>query len=237
MEVWDPSSPGFWLTEYFSQTLEIDRCIFPSMEDLGRECVCGKVIRSAHIQPSGFDTMDPIPGLLSALRFAAHKHRDHRRKDPAASPYINHPIEVAELLANVGNVSDLELLQAAILHDTIEDTDTTSEELEEMFGARVRGFVDEVTDDKRLPRSERKRRQIANAAGLSPGAKQLKIADKICNVRDITRSSPRDWSLDRRREYLEWSRRVVEGCAGINLELDREFDTAFANGMAHLEAS
>ena len=178
--------------------------------------------------------MTLIPTLLSALRFAAHKHRDHRRKDPEASPYINHPIEVAELLATVGNVSDLDLLRAAILHDTVEDTDATPEELEELFGARVRSLVAEVTDDPGLSRSARKRRQVEGAPNLSPEAKQLKIADKICNIRDITRSSPREWSLERRREYLEWAQRVVSGCAGVNPELDREFATVFAAGMAHL---
>ena len=94
--------------------------------------------------------------LLAALRFAAEKHRSQRRKDSESTPYINHPIAVAELLARVGKVDNLELLQAAILHDTIEDTETTAQELDERFGERVRRLVEEVTDDKRLPKAERK---------------------------------------------------------------------------------
>ena len=139
--------------------------------------------------------MDSVPGtdtnltaLLTSLHFAADKHRDQRRKSQEACPYINHPIEVAEILSRVGGVTDLATLQAAILHDTIEDTQTTSEELEARFGAEVRRLVDEVSDDQRLPKAERKRLQIEHAPYLSPKAKLIKIADKISNVRDVTHS-------------------------------------------------
>src|SRR6476620_8506819 len=128
--------------------------------------------------------------LLKALHFAADKHRDQRRKNAEASPYINHPIEVAELLARVGGVSDLVTLQGAILHDTIEDTQTTPEELETDFGAAVRAAVEEVTDDKKLHRLDRKRLQIEHAPHLSERAKQIKLADKISNVRGVTHTPP-----------------------------------------------
>ncbi len=162
--------------------------------------------------------------LLSALRFAAQKHTRQRRKDADASPYINHPIAVAEVLARVGGVNDLALLQAAILHDTIEDTQTTPEELDERFGQEVRLLVQEVTDDKSLPKEERKRLQIEHAPHLSAGAKQIKMADKICNLGDITPTEPPDWPLDRKHTYLDWAESVVAGCRGCNPLLAQHFD-------------
>src|SRR5262249_14947210 len=122
--------------------------------------------------------------LLQALHFSAEKHRHQRRKDKSASPYINHPIEVATVLATVGGVGDLTTLIAAILHDTIEDTATTGEELEQKFGREVRLLVEEMTDDKRLAKPERKRLQVERARFASHRAKLIKIGDKICNVRD-----------------------------------------------------
>lgn len=172
--------------------------------------------------------------LLSALHFAADKHRDHRRKDPDASPYINHPIEVAELLARHGNATNLDLLRAAILHDTVEDTDATPEEIERSFGPVVRRLVEEVTDDKRLPKAERKRLQIEHAAGLSRDARQLKIADKICNVRDVAHAPPKGWPHERRSAYLAWARDVVAGCRGVNPELEAAFDAVLAEAEAAL---
>lgn len=162
--------------------------------------------------------------LLGTLRFAAEKHRDQRRKDSGSTPYINHPIAVAELLARVGKVDNLEVLQAAILHDTIEDTATTAQELDERFGQRVRRLVEEVTDDKRLPKGERKRLQIEHSPHLSPSAKAIKLADKISNLCDISSTQPPDWSLQRKLEYVDWACQVVDGCRGSHPELERLFD-------------
>ena len=135
--------------------------------------------------------------LLKAADFAAKKHRDQRRKDSAMSPYINHPIGVAHILTDEGGVTDLAVLQAALLHDTVEDTDTSFEEIEEHFGREVRDLVAEVTDDKRLPYAERKRLQIVNAPKKSPKAKLVKLADKLYNLRDLSRETPRGWSDER----------------------------------------
>jgi len=176
-----------------------------------------------------------IPELLSALKFAAHKHRDQRRKGVDASPYINHPIEVAEVIACTGGVVDLATLQAAVLHDTIEDTQTTAEELEEVFGAEVRGLVEEVTDDKSLPKAERKRLQIEHAPHLSEKAKVIKIADKLCNVRDVIHYPPAHWSLERRQEYLRWTRAVVAGCRGANPAMEAYYDQVVAEGESALD--
>jgi guanosine-3',5'-bis(diphosphate) 3'-pyrophosphohydrolase len=167
-------------------------------------------------------------GLFAALHFAAEKHRDQRRKGECASPYINHPIEVAELLARVGGITEVTLLQAAILHDTVEDTETTFEELEARFGSVVRNLVAEVSDDKSLPREERKRLQVEHAPTLSAGARQIKLADTICNVRDLMDKPPLGWSMERRAAYLQWSESVVAGCRGANARLERQFDEIVA---------
>jgi guanosine-3',5'-bis(diphosphate) 3'-pyrophosphohydrolase len=171
--------------------------------------------------------------LLRALHFAAEKHRDQRRKGAEAPPYINHPIEVAELLARVGEVTDLVTLQAAILHDTVEDTDTTPAELTEAFGAEVESVVAEVTDDKSLPWDDRKRRQVEHAASLSARAKLVKIADKISNVRGIIHDPPTHWETRRILGYLDWTERVVNGCRGANAALERQYDELLAEARGH----
>jgi guanosine-3',5'-bis(diphosphate) 3'-pyrophosphohydrolase len=176
------------------------------------------------------ETSSQSGALLGALHFAADKHRDQRRKGAEASPYINHPIEVAEILARVGGVTDLVTLQAAILHDTLEDTQTSAEELEAAFGPEVRAVVEEITDDKRLPKAERKRLQIEHASQLSVRAKLVKLADKISNVRSIIRTPPAEWPLQRKREYLDWSARVVAGCRGCNPALEQAYDDVITEG-------
>jgi guanosine-3',5'-bis(diphosphate) 3'-pyrophosphohydrolase len=165
--------------------------------------------------------------LLRALAFAAHKHRDQRRKDAEASPYINHPIALAEVLAREGGVGDFEVLAAALLHDTIEDTATTAAELRAQFGERIARLVEEVTDDKSLEKAERKRLQIEHAAGLSPGAKLVKLADKICNLRDVAERPPAKWDLARRREYFDWAKQVIDRLRGAHPALEAAFDQAY----------
>ena len=168
--------------------------------------------------------------LLEALRFAAEKHRNQRRKDSAKSPYINHPIEVVQLLWEVGGVRDVAVLLAAILHDTVEDTDTRPEEISDRFGEAVLSLVLEVTDDKSLPKDERKRLQIVNASHKSHGAKLIKLADKACNVRNLVTMPPKDWSLERRQEYLLWGEKVVAGLRGTNAALEEYYDHELSSG-------
>jgi GTP diphosphokinase / guanosine-3',5'-bis(diphosphate) 3'-diphosphatase len=165
--------------------------------------------------------------LLKALAFAAHKHRDQRRKDAEASPYINHPIALADVLVNEGGVSDVETLCAALLHDTVEDTDTTLEELEKAFNPKIARIVAEVTDDQALPKAERKRLQVEHAPALSPEAKLVKLADKICNLRDVLHRPPAKWDAERRREYFDWAKRVVDGLRGAHAGLEKAFDEAY----------
>ena len=166
--------------------------------------------------------------LLRAIAFAADKHRSHRRKDAEASPYINHPIAVAELLANEAWVFDVDVLIAAILHDTVEDTDTTSAELSATFGARVSAIVAEVTDDKSLPKAERKRLQIEHARTGSAEAQLVKLADKIVNLRDLATRPPAGWSRERKREYFDWCKAVVDAMRDRHAALAALFDRAYA---------
>jgi GTP diphosphokinase / guanosine-3',5'-bis(diphosphate) 3'-diphosphatase len=156
--------------------------------------------------------------------FAAHKHRDQRRKDADATPYINHPIQLAGVLVNEGGVTDINVLAAAILHDTVEDTQTTAVELEQEFGAAIAAMVMEVTDDKSLPKEQRKRLQIEHAAMLSHGARLVKLADKICNLRDMNAAPPAQWSLARRQEYFDWAAAVVDRLRGTHALLEELFD-------------
>lgn len=165
--------------------------------------------------------------LLKALAFAAAKHKDQRRKDVDASPYINHPIALADILCNEGHVTDIEVIGAALLHDTVEDTATEPGELEAAFGKAIRDIVMEVTDDKTLPKEERKQAQIKHAAGLSGKAKLVKLADKIANLRDVANSPPPEWSLQRRREYFDWGKAVIDCLRGVDAGLEAVFDTAY----------
>jgi GTP diphosphokinase / guanosine-3',5'-bis(diphosphate) 3'-diphosphatase len=175
--------------------------------------------------------MDESTGIIfKALRFSAEKHNDQRRKDSKSSPYINHPIQVAETLWSVGGVRDETVLTAALLHDTIEDTDATPAEIGHEFGEEVLALVLEVTDDKSLPKQVRKQLQIENAAKKSPRAKLLKLADKLCNVQDLVNSPPLNWSLKRRQEYLEWSEKVVQGIRGTNQPLETRYDEVLKAG-------
>jgi len=171
--------------------------------------------------------------MLRALKYAADKHRDQRRKGIGRAPYINHPIAVAEMLWRVGGVRDASVIVAAILHDTVEDTDATPEEIESLFGREVRGLVAEVTDDKNLEKAERKRLQIEHAPHLSPGAQQIKLADKIANV---AFAPPPDWPHERRIDYLAWSDNVVAGLRGCNAQLETHYDSVIENARASLAA-
>jgi guanosine-3',5'-bis(diphosphate) 3'-pyrophosphohydrolase len=172
--------------------------------------------------------MNPLSELIKALVFAAGKHRDQRRKDVCASPYINHPIQLVDVLTNEVGVSDLNVLKAAVLHDTIEDTQTTREELEQAFGQHVCSIVLEVSDDGKLCKSERKQAQIRHAAELSDEAKLVKLADKICNLRDVADNPPAGWSVARRQEYFDWALAVIDGLRGIHPGLELIFDEAYA---------
>lgn len=170
--------------------------------------------------------MNTIDKLLHAASFSAQQHKLQKRKGENGEPYINHPLEVANMLANIGGIDDVDVLMAAILHDTVEDCGVTEQELRDLYGGTVAGYVLEVTDNKALPKAERKLLQIEHAPHLSPGAKAIKLADKISNVTDVTNSPPADWPIERRQEYIEWGVKVVAGLRGVNPKLEAKFDEA-----------
>jgi (p)ppGpp synthase/HD superfamily hydrolase len=172
--------------------------------------------------------------ILAAAHFAACKHKGQCRREGEATPYINHPLAVAERLARIAGVKDITTIQAALLHDTIEDTRTTGEELETQFGKEVRHLVEELTDDMSLPWNERKRIQVEHASKLSPRARLIKLADKICNLEDLTPTSPVGWSVERKREYLEWGENVVAEIRGSNPELEKHFDETLSKKRSML---
>jgi (p)ppGpp synthase/HD superfamily hydrolase len=171
--------------------------------------------------------------FLKALRFATIKHQNQLRKD-GTTPYIIHPIEVTQILWETGAVRDLATLLAALLHDTIEDTGTQPEEIQQEFGQEVLSLVQEVTDDKSLPKAERKRLQVEHAPHKSPRARQIKIADKINNIQAITHTPPKDWPYQRKHEYLEWSEKVVHGLRGHNPALEALYDQVLAEAYQAL---
>jgi guanosine-3',5'-bis(diphosphate) 3'-pyrophosphohydrolase len=173
--------------------------------------------------------------VMRALDFAAGKHRDQRRKGAAAEPYINHLTEVARLVVEATHGKDALSVAGALLHDTIEDTRTTPEELEREFGSDVAALVVELTDDKQLPKAERKRLQEETSHAKSRRAKLIKIADKTSNLRSILASPPLDWDAQRQHEYFEWAGRVVAGCRGVNAKLETLFDEAYHAGLDTLK--
>jgi guanosine-3',5'-bis(diphosphate) 3'-pyrophosphohydrolase len=168
--------------------------------------------------------------LLRAISFAADKHRFQTRKDSAGTPYINHPIEVALTLIETGKEQDIALLMAAILHDTIEDTETKANEIQLHFGKDVMDIVLEVTDDKDLPKEERKRLQVSQASKKSTLARKLKLADKICNVNDIIHNPPTNWSPERKLQYLKWAEDVLQGLKGANPALEKRLESLIEEG-------
>ena len=181
-------------------------------------------------QPETIPPQEPwAPALLfEVLAFAAEKHRHQRRKDAEASPYINHPIALAHVLTRDGGIHDLAILCAALLHDTIEDTETTGSELKELFGSRVAFIVLEVTDDKTLEKHVRKQLQIDHASHISREAKLVKLADKICNLRDVLEAPPAGWPAARKQAYFDWANQVVAGLRGTHAGLEAIFDGLYA---------
>lgn len=191
---------------------------------------------SASVQKAygeGAISLEDTARIIRALRFAAEKHQNQTRKNQARSPYITHPIGVAGHLIDVGHVRDPDILIAALLHDTVEDTSTTFEEIKGEFGAKVEGYVREVTDDRSLPRSERRKLQIEHAPQKSPGAAMVKLADKFYNLTDLSREIPREedgapWPTERVDGYFAWAKRVADALPEVNPALKQAVDALIA---------
>ncbi|KAK7576610.1 hypothetical protein V9T40_012896 [Parthenolecanium corni] len=173
-------------------------------------------------------TNENLTDLIKCYNFAAIKHKNQRRKDLEATPYINHPIGVANILTEEGGIYDLDVIKAAVLHDTVEDTDTTFEEIEENFGPKVRSIVAEVTDDKNLSKMERKKQQIEHAKRSSFEAKLVKLGDKLYNLRDLDCQTPVGWTEERVEEYFIWAKQVIDQMRGTNLALEAKLDELFS---------
>ena len=181
----------------------------------------------AHTNETG-DCAASVRRILAAAQFAASRHAQQKRKGAGGEPYINHLIEVADLISFSSNVLDTELVMAGLLHDTVEDTGVTLTELAERFGPGIADLVAEVTDDKSLPKETRKILQVQNASKKSERAQTLKLADKISNLRSILASPPVGWSLERKRQYFEWARQVVDRLTTPNQILKAEFDKTYS---------
>jgi (p)ppGpp synthase/HD superfamily hydrolase len=170
--------------------------------------------------------MEEVLLLTRAFAFAAEKHTGQKRKGENGEPYVNHLAEVAHLLAVAVEGRDANLIAAGLLHDTLEDTRTTHAELVAAFNEDIANLVGEVTDDKSLPKQERKRLQVEHAPSRTDRAKMLKLADKTSNLRGIVASPPAGWSVERRLEYVRWGRDVAAGLRGVHPGLEAQFDAA-----------
>ena len=179
----------------------------------------------------------PLDRILEAAIFAARKHQGHVRKDDLGSPYITHPLQVARVLWDIGGVRDPQTLIAAILHDTIEDTRTTPAEVREAFGEQVLEVVLEVSDDKSLEKMTRKRLQVEHAPQLSKSARLIKLGDKLVNCRDILENPPSDWTMTRRKNYIQWGADVIAQIRGTNAPLESAFDRMLAEAEIQLSFS
>lgn len=175
--------------------------------------------------------MSELQRLSEAVQYAAEQHRDQRRKNKSKAPYINHPIEVMTLVSK--ETQDVEVLMAAVLHDVIEDTKATKEDIESRFGKRVASIVMEVTDDKSLPKVERKKRQITHALEISPAAKLVKMADKYSNIKDLLQDPPTFWSQDEIRGYFIWCHAV---CKNLYNSYDPSLESPLCTSLRSLFA-
>jgi guanosine-3',5'-bis(diphosphate) 3'-pyrophosphohydrolase len=169
--------------------------------------------------------MTDLTKIARAYTFAAEKHTHQVRKGEAREPYINHPCDVAYNVARI-RPDDVNLICAAVLHDTIEDTDTEYEDILQLFGEDVANLVAEVTDNKALPKAERKQAQVDSAPHKSDRAKILKLCDKASNLGAMAMSPPANWDENRRKEYLGWGLKVAAGLKGVDSLADKHFDAA-----------
>jgi (p)ppGpp synthase/HD superfamily hydrolase len=173
-----------------------------------------------------------LSDLFRALQFAAERHSAQRRKGPGAEPYINHLLEVGFLLSDIAQVQDQEVLIAGVLHDAVEDTETSQSEIAELFGSRVSQLVAAVTDDKSLPKAERKQLVLDHLASADEAVKLIKLADLCSNISSV----PTDWPTERIREYLAWAGQAAALCAGVSAPLDDLFDTRMERSVGVLKA-
>lgn len=185
--------------------------------------VFAQTLRETYLAGDGLVNQD-ILRIIDGIAFAAEKHRIQTRKNLEQTPYIIHPMGVANNMMHIGGVRDPDMIIGGLLHDTVEDTQTTFEEIEQRFGIRVAGFVREVTDDKSLPKQVRKLLQIAHAHKKSAGAAQIKLSDKLYNLTDMVQSPPIGWDKERLDAYFQWAKAVVDNLPWVNAPLKGAVD-------------
>ena len=173
--------------------------------------------------------------ITHALRFAAERHSSQRRKGQAKEPYVNHLAEVSELVADATEGKDVNLIAAALLHDTIEDTETSSDELVATFNNDIAQLVADVTDDKSLPKQDRKNLQVVNSRAQNMRVKLLKLADKTSNLRSLANSPPENWNTEQKQAYIDWTIKVAAGLKGVNPWLEERFDEALRRAQQALQ--
>ena len=179
-------------------------------------------------------TESDMTTIIRALAYAAGHHSNQKRKGENAEPYINHLIDVLHILWEIGEIRDITTLTAALLHDAVEDTDVTAEELTELFGEEISDIVMEVTDNRDLAKEHRKRLQVEHAAHLSTEASFIKLADKISNISDIISAPPSNWSRKQQRAYVAWGKEVIDRLRGIHPQLEKHFDIVYEEAQQRL---
>jgi (p)ppGpp synthase/HD superfamily hydrolase len=227
-----------------SKLLASERCDISSQITKTKECVAkfsqdnssvqevylslASELNQAYIRGEGFIDKD-VCKILEAVSFAAEKHQSQTRKDPAMTPYIIHPMRVAKSLLVVGGVRDPDILIAALLHDTVEDTATTFEEIRSAFGPKVEGYLREVTDDKSLEKDVRKQLQIQHAPHKSAGAAMIKLGDKNDNLTSMGKELPVGWTNERLKAYFVWAQKVVNALPWVNAPLKKQVDQTISS--------
>ncbi len=181
------------------------------------------LLKQANEEEKSLNNSD-VEKILKGVEFAADKHRLQTRKNKEKTPYIAHPIGVAENLMKTGNVRDASMIIGALLHDTLEDTQTTFSEIEKAFGKDVANYVKELSCDKGLTHSEKNRRQVIEASHKSAGAAQIKLADKLANLSELTHNPPSSWTQERVDQYYEWAQSVIDRLPAANPALKKAVD-------------
>lgn len=212
------------------------RLVIASVTGFVLSKVCDRIF-STCANNSGSKRLPATTRIVQAIHFSAQKHKTQKRKNSKQTPYICHPVGVAHRLAIDAGIDDEDVLIAALLHDTVEDTDTTLEEIERLFGSRVAEIVDEVSDDKTLPKHVRKQQQIDHAPHISHEAKLVKLADKLDNLTDLLTDTPIGWEPQRVTQYFDWAEKVIRGLRSTNEPLETAIDDVLANREMAIEAA
>jgi len=154
--------------------------------------------------------------VLGAAIFATEKHKSQVRSNEKKTPYIIHPIEVADLVMKIGHVYDKDVLITALLHDVMDDTQTTYEQITSLYGTKVSSYLEEMTSKQGLSLKEQKKQQIMQAFRQNPSVAIIKLSDKLSNLKTLATSPPPSWSRDRIDQYFQWAQTVIENLPESN---------------------